>query len=181
MEKGMKEFLDTVMNTANAVGETVAEVTREGAKKWNAKKEAAKLNMEVLRARSAIEDMQTEIGRETCAIHKTTDELDSEERQIHIEELMEEIEERTNQIAQLNRQIELLNGGLICQNCSRISPADYGFCPSCGTKLEKPVKESEEQEDACCQGCCAPEGECGCEEDACGCDCCKTDQSEKEE
>lgn len=157
MDKNVKGFIDTVRTTASAVGGTVAEVTKEGAKKLSARKEAAKLGMEVLRLRSAIEELYTEIGRKSYAVHMADDEASAEENQIQIDGMYDEITEKEDQIVRLNKRIELINGGISCTVCGRVSPASYDFCPACGTKLEKP------------EPCCEPESCCESAEEACGC------------
>lgn len=185
MDKGIREFLDSIMNTANAVTETVTGVTKEGAKLFNSKKEAARLNMEVLRVRASIEEMQKSIGRESYEIYKTADELEAEEHQVRIDELLEEIDGKYDLILQLTRQIEILNGGQVCPSCSKISPASFDFCPSCGARLVKNTAASSADSDSngesvdadcecaeCC-GCGTSDEECDEDSVTAGCDCCK--------
>ena len=177
MDKNVRGFIDTVRNTASAVGGTVAEVTREGAKKLGAKKEAVKLGMDVLRLRSSIDELYMEIGKRSYAIHMAEEETSAEENQIQMDGMYDEITQKEAEIVQLNKQIELINGGLACSACGRVSPASYDYCPACGAKLEKPDFCTEEgcccaSESTCC--CCdpAPEGcteaEPCCEEEADG-------------
>ncbi len=167
MEKRVKDFFETVKNTAGAVGETVAEVTREGAKKLGVKKEIGKYNMEILRLRSQIEELYAEIGKMSYEIHVGTDELETETCQQKIDECLETVDAKREEIDRLNKQIELLNGGLVCPNCGRISPEEYDYCPACGTELVHPAPETEvtdddeeEEKDGCCccdsctEGCC---------------------------
>lgn len=182
MDRNVKDFFDTLKDTANVVGETVAEVTRESAKKLGVKKDAAKLNMEVLRIRAGIEGIYSEIGKETYALHVCDDELEAEERQNRIDDLLVEIDGRQEQIVQLNKRIDLLNGGLCCTECGRVSPADYEFCPTCGAKLTRPETETCccAEDDGCC---CAEDAECCCEEEKEGtaeCSCCCPSEAEAE-
>lgn len=187
MDKRVKDLLDTLKGTASAVGETMAGVTREGAKMLSLKREEAKLSVEVVRLRSAIESLYSEIGKAAYQVHVTGDDAEAEKLQEKVNGLMEEIDEKQEEIAKLNRQIDLLGGGVLCEKCGRVSPEEYEYCPVCGSKLEKPVKE----ECSCCscgeaEEAAEPETPCGCDacgeeaaepEAPCGCSACGTEES----
>jgi len=175
MDKRMKELLDALKGTASAVGETMVGVTREGAKKLSVKREEAKLSVEVVRLRSAIESLYSEIGKDAYQVHVTGDDAEAEELQEKINGLMEEIDGKQEEIAKLNRQIDLLGGGVLCGKCGRVSPEEYEYCPVCGAKLEKPVEE----ECSCCS--CGEGEEAAGPETPCGCDACEAEEAAESE
>lgn len=148
MDKGTNRFIENVKSTADAVKESVAEVTREGARRFGNKKEAARLNTEILRARAALSDLFLDAGREGYLLHISTSDQECTEHGEKLNEYYRQIDEKEHLIDDLARQVELLNGGSICAGCGQVCPGDFVYCPVCGTKLEAPAETAGAEENS---------------------------------
>ena len=92
----------------------------------------AKLKLAVSKSKSQLEKCYAKIGRLYYDFHKngrdTSDELAA---------LLSEADSIRADVKRLSEKLAELQKAAPCQNCNYRVPAEFGFCPKCGAKIER--------------------------------------------
>lgn len=113
---------DTIMSTGKEVGQKAKEMT-----------EKAKVQYEIRKKEDALRQRFEQIGREYYEEHSESEEL------VDVSELYDEIDALKEQLAEIR-------GGKICPDCGKKLAEDAIFCSYCGTALEDPFVDEDEED-----------------------------------
>lgn len=119
------------------LGNTITNTSKDVAKKTKDLTEVAKLNSQISKEESTIEQKYREIGKAFYEKYGNTE--DSE-----LKELCTDVKNGYEKIEELKKQLNSLKGLTICPRCGKENESTASFCSSCGEVLKQ--KEDVEAE-----------------------------------
>lgn len=130
------------MGALGGFGKKIGSFAGNASKKSSDLVETARLNSEIGRLQTEIEDLQFELGGEYFKAHKndvacefleTVQQIAAKEKEVHIR----------------NEKLLHKKGMLYCPDCGTIVAMDDDFCSKCGTAIKGVVKLPEDMERIC--------------------------------
>ena len=130
MNEQLRELLDAVQRTASQMSGSAADAAYGVGRRAGELLSAAKLNIQVMELKGAVNTALREVGEMIYATHTGT----LTESEVLLAKL-QEIDTLQEKIRRLEREIARLQGSAVCPRCG--APAQDGdvFCRECGGKL----------------------------------------------
>lgn len=118
------------MDFFEKLGNTITNTSKDVAKKTKDLTEVAKLNSQISKEESTIEQKYREIGKAFYEKYGTTE--DSE-----LKELCTDVKNGYERIEELKKQLHSVKGLTICPRCGKENSVESSFCSSCGEALKQ--------------------------------------------
>lgn len=130
MNERLQELLDSVLSTANQVGDAAVGAAGAVGQRASALLSVAKLNIRIADLKGEVNLQLRQVGEMIYATHTGT----PTESETLLSKLRE-IDGLHGQIASLEAEIARLQGGTVCPVCGAPAKPGDGFCRECGGKL----------------------------------------------
>lgn len=112
------DIFDALKKSGKAVADKAGELT-----------DIAKSNIDLLNAKSKLEDLYKALGKTAY------DSARGKESGEDLEQMLEKIDVQLNVVNDLQNKIHELNKVKVCQSCGKKNDESASYCVNCGTKL----------------------------------------------
>lgn len=144
MNDKSNEILKTVKDTASAIFETTKEMAQEAGQKIEEKKRVLKLESQIKKARSQMDGIYAELGRQLYDERCDVSGIFDKETAASVQQAYQSLDRLQRSIENWSAQIHSSSDTIICPQCGRACSSDYQYCPVCRAKLSKTDNDNEQ-------------------------------------